>query len=263
MTSGPDIHENIRTIEAMIRDAAAQGARFILTPENSDRLGVPVAEKVAQAPVFEFHPMLVRAADLARELGVWLSIGSVAIRDEAAGDKIRNRSCLYGPDGILVAFYDKIHLFDAVLPSGEAYRESDMAVAGSRIALADMEGACVGMSICYDVRFPHLFRAMAGKGVRIFLVPAAFTVPTGEAHWEVLLRARAIENGAFVLAAAQCGDHGNGRKTYGHSMVVDPWGRVLAEAGDAPGLVIADIDLSECDRFAASIGSLSHDRPFS
>ena len=177
---------------------------------------------------------------LAKELNVWLLIGSLAIK--VSDTKTANRSFLFAPDGNIMARYSKIHLFDVALASGEVYRESNTVAGGDEAVVADTAFGPIGLSICYDLRFPQLYRRLAQKGAFLFTVPSAFTVPTGEAHWHVLLRARAIENGAFVIAPAQGGTHANGRKTYGHSLIVAPWGEVLAEAGTEPGVIMADID---------------------
>jgi len=196
---------------------------------------------------------------LARELGLWLNIGSLALR--GAGEKLVNRSLLFAPDGRIAARYDKIHLFDVDLPTGETLRESQAYEGGTAAVLAETGFAPVGLTICYDVRFPHLYRALAQAGAKLFTVPSAFTVPTGEAHWHVLLRARAIETGSFVLAAAQGGRHESGRETYGHSLIVSPWGEVLAEAGIEPGVILAEIDPAAADHARARIPVLQNLKP--
>ena len=195
---------------------------------------------------------------LAEELGLWLNIGSLALK--GPGDKLLNRSLLFAPNGAIAARYDKIHLFDVDLPTGESLRESHAYDGGAQAVLVETPLGPIGLTICYDMRFPHLYRALAKAGAKLFTVPSAFTVPTGHAHWHVLLRARAIETGSFVLAAAQGGRHESGRETYGHSLIVSPWGEVLAEAGIEPGLVIADIDLAQADVARARIPALVHDR---
>lgn len=261
LTSMPDKAANIETLDRMIREAAGQGAHLVATPENSDLLGLPMSEKIAASPAFCDHPLIKLCKKLSKELGVWIALGSVAVR-EPEENKIRNRSCLISPQGEVIAQYDKIHLFDVDLPTGESMRESDMVIAGDKIVIPKTDFANLGLTICYDLRFPHLYRELAKSGADILMVPAAFTVPTGEMHWEVLLRARAVENGAFVIAAAQCGDHGNNRKTYGHAMIVDPWGKILAEAGTNPQIIYADLDMDEVTRARAAIGALNHDRFF-
>lgn len=259
MTSGPNIAVNLAVAEEKIRAAAAQDAVFVSTPENTDFMMASREAKFAAAYTAETHPAFVQFTALARELGITILIGSVAIK--AGGDKLKNRSILFRPDGGYVT-YDKIHLFDVDLPSGESRRESDMMDAGTQTVVAECPLGKIGLTICYDVRFPHLYRTLAHNGATIMTVPAAFTVPTGQMHWETLLRARAIENGAYVIAAAQCGEHDGGRKTYGHSMVIDPWGRVVAEAGEVPTILYADIDMTEVEKFRAAIPSLRHDRDF-
>jgi len=257
MTTGPDMSRNLAGLEDKIREAVSGGAKIILTPENTDFLGVIPHEKRERALPEVEHPFPVLCSSLARELKVWILLGSIAVK--LPSQKINNRSYLFSPQGEVQAVYNKIHLFDADLPNGEKYRESDIVEYGTRIVTTDTEFGKVGLSICYDVRFPHIFRHMAKVGAQMIFIPAAFAVHTGELHWEILLRARAIENGAFVIAPAQCGNHGAGRTTYGHSMVIDPWGRIIAKAGDIPEILYADIDLDEVSKFRASIPSLHHD----
>lgn len=256
----PDFADNMREVSALIRSAAKAGAKFIQTPENTCRMRAKVEDKLRESFDENDHPVISFYAALAKELGVTLLIGSISsIRVE--GGKLANRSFLFAPDGRILATYDKIHMFDVDLPNGDKYRESDTNKAGNKIVVADIGGLKVGMSICYDVRFPHLYRTMGKAGAQILSIPAAFTVPTGQAHWEILLRARAIENGAFVMAAAQAGVHDGGRATYGHSMIISPWGQVLAQIqGDSAGYVCAELDLSDVDKARAAIPSLTHDR---
>lgn len=260
MTSGPDIEQNCAALENAIREAAAKGATFILTPENSCHMCSPPTKKLQSSPVESGHPILARCAALAAGLGVNIALGSLSIRVDQ--DRVANRSYLLDAKGNIVAKYDKIHLFDVILPTGETHRESQTVMPGDRAVVADMDFGKIGMSICYDVRFAYLYRALAQRGAEIMLVPAAFTVPTGQAHWQTLLRARAIETGSFVLAAAQTGTHEGGRNTYGHSMVISPWGEVIAELGDQPGILYAQIDLSAPARARAAIPALQHDRTF-
>lgn len=241
-----------------IREAAGQGAQFIATPENSDFMIDGVERKISGAYDEETHPFLLAFKKLSSEYQVTILLGSIAVK---IGDgKLNNRSYLFAPSGNIIASYNKIHLFDVDLPTGESRRESDMITAGDKAVIVDAGFAKIGMTICYDVRFPHLFRTLAQAGAEILTVPSAFTVPTGEMHWEVLLRARAIENGAFVIAPAQCGTHDGGRKTYGHSMVIDPWGKVIAEAGVEPTILYAEIDKKETAHFRQAIPSLMYDR---
>lgn len=260
MTSGPDMAENMAYLDNRIREAAGQGAVLVATPENSDFMIDGKDRKLAVACDAVSHPFLLHFCQLAKELEVTILLGSIAVK--LSGSHIANRSYLISPDGVVVADYDKIHLFDVDLPTGESRRESDMVAAGDRAVVAPTIWGAMGLTICYDVRFPHLYRALAKAGAVLLAVPAAFTVPTGEMHWEILLRARAIENGAFVIAPAQCGVHDDGRKTYGHSMVVDPWGRIAAEAGTDPCILYADINMDEVSRFRQAIPSLTHDRAF-
>jgi predicted amidohydrolase len=260
LCSSDDVAENIRTTSALIREAAAGGARFIATPENTNIMARDSRAKLA-ATFDEAHdPSLPVISALAKELNVWLSIGSLHIK--VSPDKTANRSFLFAPDGSIAARYSKIHLFDVALASGEVYRESSTVAGGDAAVVADTAFGPIGLSICYDLRFPQLYRQMAQKGAFLLTVPSAFTVPTGEAHWHVLLRARAIENGAFVMAPAQGGTHANGRKTYGHSLIVGPWGDVLAEAGSTPGVIVADIDPELAADARAKVPNLRHDRPF-
>ncbi len=258
ITSCADIKTNLDIITEKIREAAGQGAIFIATPENSDFMIDGPERKISGAFDEITHPFLSAFQALAKELNVTLLLGSVAIKIPGDG-KLNNRSYIFSDQGDMMAAYNKIHLFDVDLPTGERRRESDMITAGHRMVMVDAGFAKIGMTICYDVRFPDLYRRLAQAGAEILTVPSAFTVPTGEMHWQVLLRARAIENGAFVLAPAQCGTHDGGRKTYGHSMVIDPWGRIIAEAGSDPTILYADIDLSEVQRFRQAIPSLRHD----
>ncbi len=249
---------NVAEAAALIREAAAQGADFITTPEMTNILE-PDRPRLRSLARPEAEDASVAAfSALARELGLWLNIGSLALRGDA--EKLVNRSLLFAPDGSIAARYDKIHLFDVDLPTGESLRESHAYAGGAEAVLVETPKGPIGLTICYDMRFAHLYRMLAQAGAKLFTVPSAFTVPTGQAHWHVLLRARAIETGSFVLAAAQGGTHESGRQTYGHSLIVSPWGEVLAEAGIEPGIVIADIDLAQADVARARIPSLLHDR---
>lgn len=261
MNSGPVIADNLQQAETLIRQAAEAGAQWILTPENTCHIKTPQTEKLQSSPYEKDHPALPHFAGLARELGVWILVGSVAVR--VSETRVANRSLFFNPDGELVAQYDKIHLFDVDLPTGESHRESNLVQPGERAVMTETPWGGVGLAICYDLRFAALFRALAQNGARIITVPSAFTVPTGQAHWETLLRARAIETGCFILAPAQTGTHHGDRKTYGHSLVIDPWGVVLADGGDAPGYVLADLDLAAVDRARGAIPSLQHGREFS
>jgi predicted amidohydrolase len=216
--------------------------------------------KLASSHDEAHDPAIPVFAALAKELNVWLLIGSLAIK--VSDSKTANRSFLIGPDGRVTTRYSKIHLFDVDLAGGESYRESSTVAGGDAAVLAETPWGKIGLSVCYDIRFPRLYRALAQKGAFAFTAPSAFTVPTGQAHWHVLLRARAIENGAFMIAPAQGGTHANGRKTYGHSLIVDPWGTVLAEAGTEPCVIFAEIDPALSQEARAKIPSLQHDRDF-
>lgn len=260
MSSGPEIDANLAAAGDLIRRAADDGAGFILTPENTGAMALTRAQALAITPGEDLHPGPPAFQALARETGAWLLAGSFAVlRDDGL---LANRSMLFAPDGAVAARYDKIHLFEFVAPDGAQYRESETYAPGDRAVIADTAFGKVGMTICYDVRFAALYRALAQAGARLITVPAAFTVPTGEAHWHILLRARAIETGAFILAPGQTGTHADGKATYGHSLIVAPWGEVLADGGKSVGLVTADLDL---DRVAAArdrLQSLRHDRSF-
>jgi predicted amidohydrolase len=260
MRSSDDVAENIRAATDLIRDAAGQGARFIATPENTNIMAENNRAKLAATFDEPHDPSLPVFAALARDLQVWLLIGSLHIK--VSDDKTANRSFLFAPDGGIAARYSKIHLFDAAVGSGETYRESNTVAGGDQAVIADTALGKIGLTICYDMRFPELYRRLAQNGAFLFTVPSAFTVPTGEAHWHVLLRARAIENGAFVIAPAQGGKHANGRSTYGHSLIVAPWGEVLAEAGTDPGVICADIDPLLAQQAREKVPSLQHGRSF-
>jgi predicted amidohydrolase len=260
LRSSEDVAVNIQDTARLIRDAAKGGALFVATPENTTLMAADGGAKLANSFDEAHDPALPVFTALAKELGVWLLIGSLAIK--VSDSKTANRSFLIGPDGRITTRYSKIHLFDVDLDGGESYRESASVAGGGEAVVADTPWGGIGLSICYDLRFPGLYRALAKKGAFAFTVPSAFTVPTGQAHWHVLLRARAIENGAFVIAPAQGGTHLNGRKTYGHSLIVDPWGTVLAEAGTEPGVIFADIDPVQSEAVRAKLPSLKHDRDF-
>ena len=247
--------------EPLIREAAAGGAQLILTPEGTNLLQRDKALLAARLATVEDDACVQGLVGLARELGVWLLIGSALVRD-ADGASV-NRALLVDPQGRIAATYDKMHMFDVDLPTGERVRESESYRPGGRAVTADLPWARLGLSICYDMRFAYLYRALAKAGAQILAVPAAFTRPTGEAHWEILLRARAIETGAFVLAPAQGGIHEDGRGTWGRSMIVSPWGQVIAAAeGDAPGVIAATLDLDAVARARQAIPALKNERAF-
>jgi predicted amidohydrolase len=283
LNSGDNMLENIDKLGVLVAKAAGQGAKLVATPENTFLMeagnphpgplpGRERGKKYGQAG----HPGITAAAQMAKRYGVWLLVGSVAVLDSALGiqdsEKTYNRSLLFAPDGSIAAQYDKIHLFDVEVGDGQTYKESARILPGDKLVLSDLclvprekkiQGTVkLGLSICYDLRFPQLYRALASKGAQILAVPSAFTQTTGEAHWHVLLRARAIENGCFVIAPAQCGTHPGGRKTYGHALIVDPWGTMLADGGTEEGVVMATLDLGEVEKARRRIPSLQHDRTF-
>lgn len=260
LRSTDDVEENIRTVSELVREAHSKGARFIATPENTTLMAPDGGAKLERTRPEEAEPALPAFCSLASILDVWLLVGSLAIK--VSETKTANRSYLIGPRGLVVAVYDKIHLFDVELPSGEKYRESNTVEGGDEAVLANTPWGKMGLTICYDLRFPHLYRTLAKAGAFMFTVPSAFTETTGKAHWHTLLCARAIENGAFVVAPAQGGLHANGRKTYGHSLIVSPWGEVLAEAGTEPSVIVAEIDPQASVEARARVPNLQHDRPF-
>jgi predicted amidohydrolase len=259
LRSGDDVQENVALASAFIRKAAKDGAVFIATPENTTLMAPDGGAKLERSFTEKDDVALPAFAALAAELGIWLLVGSLAIK--VSDTKTANRSFLIGPDGVF-ARYDKIHLFDVNLPSGESYRESHTVEPGREAILATTPFAKIGLTVCYDLRFPHLYRALAKAGAEIIAVPAAFTKTTGKAHWHTLLKARAIENGCFIMAPAQGGEHANGRRTYGHSLIVGPWGDVLAEGGTEPGVVAATINLGEIEDVRARLPALQHDRDY-
>ncbi len=262
LRSGPEIEENLAAAEEYIRAAAEEGAIFIATPEITDQVIAGRAEKINQMFAQDDHPGVSFFGDLAKELKIDLLIGSMCVK--TAPDKIANRSFHFGSDGQIKATYDKIHLYDVDLPTGESHRESKIFEGGQEAILSDVRGTKLGMTICYDLRFPHLYRDLAKAGAEILSIPAAFTVPTGTTHWETLLRARAIECGAFVIAPAQGGDHQGARVTYGHSMIIGPWGQVLAhKEDDEPGYIVKEINLDDVTKARQAIPALQHDRDYS
>jgi predicted amidohydrolase len=258
--SARDIEPNIVIVGNLVREARRRGADLILLPENVGMLE-PVSRLLCEKarPEAE-HLALAAFRRLAQDTGAWLLIGSLAIAVE--GGKVANRSLLVDPMGNIVARYDKIHLFDVDLGDGESYRESATIAPGDRAVLAATPWGSLGMTVCYDLRFPQLYRTLAQRGALFLSIPAAFTRTTGRAHWHILQRARAIENGAFVFAPAQCGTHAEGRETYGHSLIVDPWGEVLADGGEEPGIVLAEVDPEAVARARSRIPSLRHDHAF-
>lgn len=262
-SAGPDWQSHAEDVSQKIRLAAQMGAQLIALPENVS--GIRAQRQAPETvPVEGVHPAVQAMQSMAQHTSAWISCGSLAVRPTMEHKLPVNRSLLFAPSGEIMARYDKIHLFEALLPNGETFNEGEHYTGGSKAVLHSIGGGInLGLSICYDVRFGALYRTLAQNGANILLVPSAFTVPTGEAHWHTLLRARAIENGCYVVAAAQCGTHDGGRKTYGHSLIIDPWGRVLADGGDAPGIIMADINLAEVVKARTAIPSLRGDRPFS
>jgi predicted amidohydrolase len=260
MRSGTEVAPNIAEATALIRQAAAEGAELIATPEMTTLLDRKPGACWEKSTSEAADPGLAAFRALAKELSVTLLIGSLAIRAEEG--KCANRSFLIGPDGGIVARYDKIHMFDVQLNAGNVYKESDSYAPGGSAVVADLAAGRLGLTVCYDVRFPDLFRQLAVAGAQVIAVPAAFTKITGEAHWHTLLRARAIETGCFVIAPAQGGKHQDGRETFGHSLIIDPWGEILAEGGVEPGVIAATLDLSKVDEVRGKIPSLKHARPF-
>ncbi|MFO1128963.1 MAG: carbon-nitrogen hydrolase family protein [Rhodospirillales bacterium] len=259
--SAREIALNITPVVDLIRRAGDAGAQLVCLPENVS-LMEPVARLMREkAPPEADHPALAAYRDAARVSGVWLLIGSLTVRLDGDG-RLANRSLLVDAAGAIVARYDKIHLFDVDLGQGESYRESATIIAGDRAVVADTPWGRIGLSVCYDLRFPQLYRRLAQSGADYLTIPAAFTRTTGRAHWHVLQRARAIETGAWVFAPAQCGVHAEGRETYGHSLIVDPWGQIVADGGDDVGVIVADVDPAAVEAARRRIPSLRHDRPF-
>lgn len=261
LRSGKTISDNADAAESLIRAAAKDGAQFVQTPEMSNvlvRSREELLERISDAGDDLF---LKRARALAAELGIHLHLGSLAVL--AGNGKVANRAFLIGPDGKILATYDKIHMFDVDLPNGESWRESATYEPGTQTVIADLPFAKVGMAVCYDIRFPAIFRTQARQGAQVLTGPAAFTRQTGQAHWHVLQRSRAIENGAYVISAAQGGTHEDGRETYGHSLIVDPWGAVIAEIdNDDPGYVLAEIDTQKVADARARIPAIANERDF-
>lgn len=258
MTSGIDPLANARTLETAIADAAARGAAMVFTPEMSGLLDRNRARAAASIMGQDQDPVLARVREAAARHGIWVHLGSLALR--GTGDRFVNRGFVIDAGGAIRASYDKLHLFDVDLPNGERWRESDAYAPGERAVVVDTPLGALGLSICYDLRFPDLYRALSDAGASVIAVPAAFTRPTGAAHWHVLLRARAIEAGVHVIAAAQTGVHDDGRATYGHSMIVDPWGETLLDMGEAAGLGLAPIDPARTADVRARIPALAHRR---
>lgn len=266
MTSSDDPEANLAVMLGQMREAAANGAEFILTPEVCNCVSSSRSHQNAVLRLEHEDATLAALQDGARDLGVWLLIGSLALKTQDPDGRFANRSFMINPDGDIVARYDKIHMFDVQVTPEETYRESDGYRPGDKAVLAETPFGVVGMTICYDVRFPYLHRQLAKAGATILTVPAAFSHVTGAAHWETLLRARAIETGCYVLAPAQTGTHpatrGQGRRTYGHSLVISPWGEILSDAGEETGISYVDLDPNAVAQARRKVPSLTHDREF-
>jgi predicted amidohydrolase len=263
LNSGNDMTANLRAAGSGVRAAAEQGAQLIMLPEYAALLdGSGRAMRDNSYPE-DLHPALPAFQALAQEAHAWLLLGSITVKIEGDVDRMANRSYLLSPDGTIVARYDKIHMFDATLPGGKVIRESSAYRPGAQAVIANLPWGPLGMTVCYDLRFPQLYRALAKAGAIFMAVPSSFQRETGVAHWHTLLRARAIENLSYVFAPAMCGDHPGNRSTYGHSLIIDPWGKILAELGTGPGVAIAEIDAAEVVRVRALLPALDHDRGYS
>jgi predicted amidohydrolase len=259
--TGIDPARNAADLARAVREASAGGASMLFTPEMSGLLDKDRERAAKHLRSEAGDPVLAAVCKAAAEHGIWVHLGSLALSGERGDGRLVNRGFLIDADGAVRARYDKMHLFDVDLPTGESWRESAAYAPGDGPVVAESPVGRLGLSICYDMRFPDLYRTLTGAGATILSVPAAFTVPTGMAHWHILLRARAIEAGVFVVAAAQCGKHEDGRETYGHSLVVGPWGEVLLDMGEAPGLGFADIELAEVDQVRSRLPAIRHRRP--
>ena len=260
LNSGHDLQANLAVVRSMTREAAGKGTQFVLMPEYAlmmDGSGRVMRERALDAGG---APALGELQALAHELKVWLLAGSLTIRTDE--ERIANRSFLISEGGAVVASYDKIHMFDVTLPDGKVIRESSAYRPGDRAVVADTPWGRLGLTVCYDLRFPGLFRALAQAGAQFISVPSSFQRQTGKSHWHTLLKARAIENECFILAPAMCGDHPGNRQTYGHTLIIDPWGEILAEGGEAPEIIYADIDPARVAKVRGMIPSLEHDREF-
>ena len=260
LNAGSDPEVNLAAASAGVRGAAAQGAEFITLPEYAVLLDGSGRVMRERSPVESEHTALPAFQALARETGAWLLVGSLTVK--LADERMANRAYLISAAGAIIARYDKIHMFDVTLPSGRVIRESSAYRPGGSAVVAATPWGDLGMSVCYDLRFPQLYRTLAKAGAVMLVVPSSFQRETGPAHWHVLLRSRAIENTAWVIAPAMCGDHANGRSTYGHSIVIDPWGRVVAESGEEPAVLVTEIDTAEAHKIRSMLPSIEHDREF-
>jgi predicted amidohydrolase len=259
--TGIDPEENARSLAAAVHEAAAGGAAMLFTPEMSGLLDRDRERARPRLRGEEQDIVLAAVRQAAARTGLWVHLGSLALAGEREDGRLINRGFVIDGEGAVRARYDKMHLFDVDLPTGESWRESASYAGGEKAVVVDSPAGRLGMSICYDIRFPDLYRALTGAGATLLSVPAAFTVPTGSAHWHILLRARAIEAGVFVVAAAQVGRHQDGRETYGHSLVVDPWGEVLLDMGDAPGVGFAEVDPAQVEEVRSRLPAIRHRRP--
>ena len=260
MQTGNDLAANLDAVVRMTREAAHNGAQFVMMPEYAlmmDGSGRTMRERALLA---DGGGVLAELQSLAKELSVWLLVGSLTLKTD--DDRMTNRSLLVSAEGGIVAQYDKIHMFDATLPDGKVIKESSAYCPGARAVVAETPWGKLGLTVCYDLRFPQLYRSLAQSGARYLTVPSSFQRATGKDHWHPLLQARAIENGCFVFAPAMCGEHPGNRSTYGHSLVVDPWGKILADGGDAPGIVYADVDPPRVDKVRGMLPCLTHDVEF-
>lgn len=260
VNAGIDMAANIATVVGLATEARQQGADMVFLPENAVMMQAGRANVLAEARTEDEHPALAAFRALARETGLWVHGGTLHVR--LPDGRAANRTLVINPAGDIVGRYDKIHMFDVDLANGESYRESATFQPGGQAIIVDLPWGRLGLSVCYDIRFAALYRALAQAGADIITIPAAFTRPTGEAHWHILQRARAIETGCWVISPAQTGVHANDRKTYGHSLIIDPWGTIVADAGLDPGLIIADIDVGKVAEVRAMVPSLGHDRAF-
>ncbi len=265
LTAASDHAPSLKVAEGLIRQAKAAGADLIMTPETTSLIESRRAATIEKSLPEESHPGIALFSELAAELEIWLLAGSFGIglgEVEPGQTKLANRSFLFDPKGEIAARYDKIHMFDVTIPDGQTYRESSTYRPGDKSVITDLPWGRLGLTICYDLRFPPLYKALAAAGASFITVPSAFTRLTGAAHWHTLLRARAIETGCFIFAPAQCGTHAGGRQTYGHSLIVSPWGEILADGGEEPGFVTAEIDPAAVAKARSMVPSLSHDRAF-
>ncbi|WP_224824306.1 carbon-nitrogen hydrolase family protein [Cognatishimia sp. MH4019] len=266
LNSGDTPSENLPVTQDFIAEAAGDGAQFVLTPEVTNCVSASRAHQLEVLQTEAEDQTLAALRAQADALGIWLLIGSLALKTDDPDGRFANRSFLIGPDGGIVARYDKMHMFDVTVSQKETYRESKGYRPGETAVIAEVEGAKIGLSICYDIRFPYLYRALAQSGAQVLTAPSAFSTATGPAHWEPLLKARAIETGSFVLAPAQTGLHaattGKARETYGHSLAISPWGEILCDGGKAPGISLISLDFSQVQAVRNSIPSLTHTRTF-